>query len=107
LRLLAAPSITQLVYRPADLIDKKLLILCNGVPSLMLRTRALRHGFDHVHLDLSNFGLRGYHLHEVLADFHSSRNVHTSVTTAGDVSIVLQSDRSCCYLYNSGGMFVV
>ena len=92
MRLLAAPSITQLVYRPADLIDKKLLILCNGVPSLMLRTRALLHGFDHVHLDLGYFGLRGYHLQELLAGLHSSQSIRTGVPIAGDVSIVLQSD---------------
>jgi len=60
LRLSAAPStIAQSVYRPAELIDKKLLILCTRVPTLMIRTHALRHGFDHIHLHLGYFGLRG------------------------------------------------
>jgi len=45
--------------RPAAVIGKKLLILCIWAPSLMLRIRALLHGFDHVHLDLGYFSTKG------------------------------------------------
>jgi len=90
--LLKEDVFAQSVYSPAELIGKKLVILCTRVPSLMLRTRALLHGFDHVHLDLGYFGLRGYHLQELLAGLHSSQSIRTGVPIAGDVSIVLQSD---------------
>ena len=45
----------------------------------MLQTSALLHGFDHVHLDLGYFGLRGYHLHKLLAGFHSNPSIRTDV----------------------------
>jgi hypothetical protein len=45
--------------RPAAVIGKKLLILCTRMPLLTLRTCALLHSLDHVHLDLLYFGTKG------------------------------------------------
>ena len=59
---------------------------------------------DHVHLDLGYFGLRGYHLHKLLTGFHSIPSIRTDVPSAGDVSIVHQSDHSCCYRYDCRGI---
>lgn len=46
-------------HRRAELVGKKLLILCTRVPTLFLQTRALLHGFNHVHLNLGYFGTMG------------------------------------------------
>lgn len=57
-REVGAQAIGASVHRPAELIVK-LLILCTPMSLLTLRTRALLHAFNHIHLYLDYFGTKG------------------------------------------------
>jgi len=87
-------------HHPAAVLGQKLLILCTRAPRRRFGPAPSSTTSTTSTSTSATSALRGNHLHELLQSKHS----HRRSDCGGDISIVLQSIRSCCYRYDCEGM---
>jgi len=87
-------------HHPAAVLGQKLLILCTRAPRRRFGPAPSSTTSTTSTSTSATSALRGYHLHELLQSKHS----HRRSDCGGDISIVLQYIRSCCYRYDCEGM---